>query len=108
MQEDIPFKDILGQSHSQRINTLITDVVASSAGGGISMSPGIERAFDGLNAFMFDSVYTNPVAKGEEIKAKYIVSRLYEYYMGHTELLGAEYREICVTDGDEAAAISPA
>jgi dGTPase len=103
LQEDIPFKDILGQSHSQRINTLITDVLACSTEGPICMSPPIERAFDGLHAFMFESVYTNPVAKGEEGKAKYIISRLYEYFMHHTDLLGAEYRDICETDGDETA-----
>ena len=104
MQEDIPFKDILGQSHSQRINTLITDVLTCSMDSSrIHMSPKIERAFDGLHTFMFDSVYTNPVAKGEDVKAKYIVSRLYEHFMRHTDMLGADFRNICETDGDEAA-----
>ena len=37
-----------------------------------------------LRSFMFDKVYSNPIAKGEEEKAVSLVKTLYEYYMNHT------------------------
>ena len=79
---DIPYTDVLGQTHSKRINALITDLVNSSMGKNeLIMSPDIQRAFDGLHTFMFESVYTNPVAKSEESKAKHLIKQLYEYFM---------------------------
>ena len=32
---------------------------------------------------MFERVYTNPVAKGEEAKAKDIMRKLFDYYYTH-------------------------
>jgi dGTPase len=103
-QADIPLQNILGQTHSQRINTLITDTVARSEGhGALAMSPDIARAFEQLHSFMFESVYTNPLAKSEEIKAKEIVKRLYEYFMHNTDKLHEDFRHICETDGANTA-----
>ena len=34
---------------------------------------------------MFKTVYTNPVAKGEEVKAKRMIRELFKYYMQHPE-----------------------
>ena len=42
---------------------------------------------------MFDNVYTNPKAKGEERKAENTVKELFLYYMDHPELLSNEYIE---------------
>ena len=50
---------------------------------------------------MFKSVYTNPVAKGQEAKAEQMVKELYQYYMEHVELLPKEYR-VMIEEKNEA------
>jgi dGTPase len=41
----------------------------------------VMEATNRLRDFMFENVYTNPAAKGEESKAKEILVRLFEYYV---------------------------
>ena len=96
--DDIPeaIADILGHTHRDRINTLVCDVIAvSSEEGKIVLSPAVEKALKDLRSFMFDRVYRNPVAKGEEKKAKIMLQRLYEYYIRHpdAQIGGASCRE---------------
>lgn len=43
---------------------------------------------------MFDNVYTNPMAKHEEIKAKRMLQELYEYYSKNPDKLSREYQEL--------------
>ena len=40
---------------------------------------------------MFERVYTNPVAKGEEAKAKDIMRKLFDYYYSHPDKLPADF-----------------
>jgi len=92
-EEEIPteFTDVLGHSLSERLNTLIHDIIMNSEDkNDIVMSAHMEEAFQGLRAYMFKSVYTNPVAKGQESKAEQMVKELYQYYMDHAELLPRE------------------
>ncbi len=104
-QDDLPWDAlyVLGRTHSQRINTLITDTVENSADGELKMSAEVKLAFDRLHTFMFECVYTNPVAKGEEGKAQDLIIRLYEYFCGHCDSLQDEYKSIIETDGVETA-----
>lgn len=93
--EDIPadLAGILGDSHRARINTLTTDIILRSADGSdLRMTPEVEEAMEALRDFMFDRVYRNPVAKGEESKARDILRRLFEYYVRHPEKLSEDYR----------------
>jgi dGTPase len=93
-EDDIPreISDVLGHSHSARINTLVEDMIYHTAETGtLSMRPEVAAAMDHLRQFMFAHVYTNPVAKGEEIKAKDIIRRLYEYYTAHPDKLPADF-----------------
>jgi len=93
--EDIPGKltEALGHTHSERINTLVSDVVESSRGKPmITMTPDVERAMLELRTFMFERVYRNPVAKGEEVKARRIIQELYKYYMAHPEKLPEDFQ----------------
>ena len=95
-EDELPrtYTDILGHSTRERLNTLIHDIVGQSSGGtDIRMSEEVEFAFHGLPKFMFEHVYTNPKAKGEEKKAIHIVKELFRYYMDHPELLPNEYVE---------------
>ena len=95
-EDELPrtYTDILGHSTRERLNTLIHDIVGQSSGvPDIRMSEEVEFAFHGLRKFMFEHVYTNPKAKGEEKKAIHIVKELFRYYMDHPELLPNEYVE---------------
>ena len=102
--EDIPkaIAAVLGKTHSQRINTLVCDVIEASRGAQqIQMSPNVEKALLDLRSFMFERVYRNPVAKGEEIKAKAMLKRLYEYYYDHPEALPDDFQPQLSFDGME-------
>ena len=93
-EEDIPreIADVLGESHSARINRLVEDMIYTSAETGrIGMQPEVAEAMDALRKFMFQRVYTNPVAKGEESKAKDIIRSLFEYYAKHPDKLPADF-----------------
>jgi dGTPase len=94
-KEDIPrhLTDVLGDTHSQRINTMVTAVVeASMDSAAIRMTPHVQAATDALRAFLFENVYLNPRAKTEEVKAKDVVCTLFDYYVGHPEKLPDRYR----------------
>ena len=93
--EDIPadISDVLGCKHSRRINSLVSDLVKSSAGKPeISMTPEVLQAMLKLREFMFERVYRNPVAKGEESKARLIIQELYRYYMKNPDKLPADFQ----------------
>ena len=93
--EDIPKKisDVLGCTHSERINTLVGDMIqASMDRPEILMTPEIERAMLELREFMFEHVYRNPVAKSEESKARIIIQELYKYYLAHPDKLPADFQ----------------
>ena len=65
------------------------------------MTREVAEAMEDLREYMFDRVYRNPVAKGEESKARDILRRLYEYYAGHPEELSEDYRRGLETEGKE-------
>ncbi|WP_430882947.1 deoxyguanosinetriphosphate triphosphohydrolase [Fusibacter sp. JL216-2] len=102
---DIPKKylNVLGHSHSQRINTLIKDVIQNSEGKmDICMSDEVKDNFLKLRQFMFEQVYLNKEAKREEIKARYIVKSLYKYFSEHPNKLPEERYEDYKDVGQEA------
>ena len=95
-EEDIPadIRDILGNSCKERLNTLIHDVITNSMDSPeIHMSPAIDRAMKDLRKFMFENVYLNPKAKGEEDKAVHMIEQLFEYYVRHPEKLPKQFRD---------------
>ena len=92
--EDIPreLTDVLGKTNSERINTMVTSVIAASAGkNDIAMESEIYRATMALRDFLMENVYTNPVAKREEKRAMDLLRKLYEYFVKHPEAMPAEY-----------------
>ena len=94
-ESDIPleYRSILGYSTRERLNTLIHDIIAhSQEKSDILMSAEVERAMHELRSFMFDSVYTNPIAKGEEVKAQNMLEGLFSYYMDHPGDMSEEFR----------------
>lgn len=105
-ENDIPvsIRSTLGNSHSGRINTLIVDTVKSSMNSTeIRMSATVEKEFLLLHEFMFEHVYTSPIAKGEESKAKHLLQTLYRYFLSHPEILSSEFQKVLEEDGPERA-----
>lgn len=105
-EEEIPeeYREILGRNVKQRLNTLIHDIVLSSEGKNqVSMSEKVEGAMRGLRKYMFRSVYTNPIAKGQESKAENMIIQLFEHYKAHIELLPEQFTKMIDigTDSEE-------
>ena len=105
-EEDIPWevKLAVGRTKSQRITTFITDILENSVED-ITMSPKMQRLYEQLIDFMFEAVYRNPKAKGEEGKARDLVKHLYSYFTAHVEKMPDEYRAIAEEEGVERAAL---
>ena len=87
---DVPdeIAQVLGRTMEERLDTYVHDIISTSQGKPIvEMSEPVQKAFDAFRVFMFENVYTNPKAKGEESRAMGIVEQLFAYYMKHPELL---------------------
>lgn len=96
-EEDIPLeiRKVLGMTTKERLNTLIHNIIMNSMGkNDIVMSEEIGGAMQDLRKFMFQKVYTNPAAKGEEAKAERLLCDLYAHYMGHIEILPEQYQRM--------------
>lgn len=100
--EDIPgdIAAILGVNQRDRINTLVCDMIFTSReAGSICMTPQIQKALADLRSFMFARVYRNPVAKGEESKARDMLQMLFRFYVDHPEQLPADFQPQLSFDG---------
>lgn len=89
-EDDIPLelRKTLGFTTRERLDHLIHDIIIHSMDkDDIVMSAETEQAMRDLRVFMFQNVYKNPVAKGEEVKAKAMLEQLYYFYMDHIEQL---------------------
>lgn len=95
----------LGQSANERVSSLISSVITASADGVMRMDETAEAAYKQLQAFLFEAVYKNPIAKGEEYKAKDIVSRLYNYFCENTDKLPEDYHKTLDEEGAPRAAV---
>ena len=96
--EDIPkpLRDILGETHSDRIDTMVHSIVrASTDRNAIQMEEEIQYATDRLREFLFEAVYRNPVAKSEEGKAQEMLIRLFEHFVKHPDGMPLLYRRNC-------------
>ena len=96
-EEDIPedIREVLGTTVKKRLNTLIHDVITESADSPvIKMSKERMDAMLHLREFLFSSVYRNPAAKSEEVKAKRMIEELFLYYMGHYDAVPQKFRLI--------------
>lgn len=103
-EADIPpqIAACLGTSSSRRINTLVENMIEyTRQTGTLGMQPEVAQAMDELRTFMFARVYTNPVAKGEETRAKDMLCRLFEYYMKNPEKLPPDFLPQLDFDGME-------
>ena len=101
-ESDLPALAInrLGHSHSQRINTMVSDIIGYSwtaRGNGvmlhptIAMSPQILEATNTLRDFLFERVYCLRSTEDEAERAREVVRSLYGYFNKHADKLPPEY-----------------
>ena len=99
-----PVGRVLGHSSSQRINTLVLDIVNHTlatisntdlTNPTVSMSPQVLEMANTLREFLFDKVYNSDLAIGEKETAKEALHILYTYFSKHEEKLPEEY---CLRD----------
>ena len=93
-----------GSRNSERIDSIISDLIENSDADGLKMSPAMQEVFNFFHSFMYSDVYTNPIAKGEEGKVQGILFALYEYYVANPDKLPAELCFIAEKDGRGRAA----
>jgi dGTPase len=85
---------VLGPTHDQRINTMMTDLIEQSRPRNgqleLSMSDTVFGAMTVLRQFLYDHVYRSPVVHNEFVKAKKIMSELFAYLLDNETVLGDE------------------
>ena len=94
---------VIGTKNSQRLNNTITDLIAHSGGGTVCMSKDMQEAIRVFHSFMYDAVYLNQRAKGEEHKVTGIVEGIWNYYHKFPEQLPADFHTIVETEGLDRA-----
>jgi len=104
-QSDLPKEavEILGHTHSQRINTLVNDIIDCFwpvSGSGdlteptIDMSPDVVGSANTLRQFLFDRVYCPSLAGDEAVKAGEVLTMLYSDFMEHEDRLPPEFADL--------------
>jgi len=84
--------EVLGGTHAERVNTLVTDLVDRSEGSPeVGMSDEAFRALDTLRDFLFERVYLRDEARSEQDKAIAMVRSLFAHYLDHPEQVPEEY-----------------
>jgi dGTPase len=108
LSEDILPKEIikvLGKTHSQRIETLVVDVVKNTTNAlnnneiDIKFSSEVWEAMTELRRFMFKNVYLGDILKVERNKAKFILENLINYYYNNENELPDLYKEVAAKEG---------
>jgi dGTPase len=101
-EDDLPAPDIrlLGHSRSERINTMVCDVVENSwlvrgetrsSDAAIQMSGPVRKATSELHQFLYRKVYDASSAQPDAEDARRTVRFLYQFFKTHPESLPPEY-----------------
>ena len=96
---------VLGNSHSQRIQVLVTDMINETQKNlkngiyDIKQSDEVKEAMIELRRYMFSNIYLGNVLKEEREKAKFILTHVIEYYYKHNEELPELYQRIADEEG---------
>ena len=97
---------VLGKTHGERIEAMISDIVSESEkAGDIISSDHVQSATDMLRSFLFKNVYQDRWRTQEENKCDFIVSNLFRYFMEHPAEMPLEYVTIAYREGSERAVV---
>lgn len=91
--EQLPPEEMayLGATGSERLNTMIRDLIENSWGKPrITISKNLAEVMDNLRNFLFKNVYIGSAAKQEEQKVKFMIKMLYSYWMEKPQELPSE------------------
>ena len=120
-EKDVPSDvlDLFGRTHSQRVNSMVSDVIDASWSNinhplgqtieydknsnksDISMSPCARSKIVALRTFMFERVYIPQDIDEQGESAREIVRLLYSYYRARPDEMPLEYRESEFQDEDQ-------
>jgi len=95
-ESDVPrlCSETLGKTHSQRATTMISDLIMTSVGSGddlkLAMSDEISSGMTALRQFLYHHVYRSPAVHKEFMKAKKILSELYNHFLNNERALKLE------------------
>ncbi len=95
--EDIPahFREIFGDKTGKRIDSMVNDMISNNYGKNqAEPSPVFKEEITALRTWMFDNVYSSPIAKGEEGKAIDMIKFLYEYFYAHKDKIPREFLDM--------------
>ena len=87
---DLPVDEIaiLGSTTSERITTLVTDIITATGDGTVIVqSDEVGEAFRSLRAYMFREVYLGSPASDESARARSVVTALFRTYLDDPSLL---------------------
>lgn len=91
---------VLGETHGERIDTMITDIVENSQDQtGLHMSSTVETAMDELRDFMFRKVYRDGWRDPEEARCDHVLRSLFVYYQEHPAEMPEEFMLITYREG---------
>ncbi len=94
---------MLGDTKSKRITTLVADLVEHSTEGRIAMSPEVAAAYEALHAFMYGTVYVDKTAKREERKVEKMLGDLYAHFRDNPMQMPQGYLYVVYEEGVERA-----
>lgn len=105
--EDLPkeYIAILGETHGKRIDTLVRDVVDKTnlnleqGINKVELTPDVFGALYGLRAYLFKNIYNGEYLKEERDKAKFVLHKLFDYYLEHVEAMPELYVRIAEEEG---------
>jgi dGTPase len=85
---------VLGATHSDRIDTLVADLVAESDDRDeVALSAPVFAALDSLRDFMFTEVYLRESARDDHERATKLIRDLFSHFQEHPEEMPPEYHE---------------
>ncbi len=85
---------LLGERHSQRINTMVTDIIDNSCrvgGGRLLISPEILEAITQLRDFLYRQVYDSDIVHADFIKARRLLEDLYHFFIDNPHTFREQY-----------------
>ena len=99
-KKDIPAQcvQMLGRSHSERVRTMLSDLVISTRVENGEMrlgsSPAVSEAMAVLRQFLYDNVYRSEQVHGEFVKAKKILSELFYHLLQNLDVFEKELKKM--------------
>ena len=83
---------LLGKTGSQRIDTLVQDIVEASADSEeIRQGKRVGKAMENLRDFMFREVYESEPARRQKERIEFAIGNLFEYYRKNPDEVSVEY-----------------